>query len=189
MYQLSVENYLVHHYPTVENLPQIAKKFLFSTLKRLFHENQINTFLEENENKDTFSFVESVVEYFDVGIKINTKELDHIPSYGRVVIIANHPLGALDAMALIHLLKDIRKDIKIVANAFLGQFENLQELVIPVDNITGKTTKTTLEGIYTALENEEAVIIFPSGEVSRQLGNLAFIRLQQRHILLSFLFI
>lgn len=171
MYQLSVENYLVHHYPTVENLPQIAKKFLFSTLKRLFHENQINTFLEENENKDTFSFVESVVEYFDVGIKINTKELDHIPSYGRVVIIANHPLGALDAMALIHLLKDIRKDIKIVANAFLGQFENLQELVIPVDNITGKTTKTTLEGIYTALENEEAVIIFPSGEVSRARPN------------------
>ncbi|HHE05490.1 MAG TPA: GNAT family N-acetyltransferase, partial [Epsilonproteobacteria bacterium] len=52
-----------------------------------------------------------------------------------------------------------------------GQFENLQELVIPVDNITGKTTKKTLEGIYKALENEEAVIIFPSGEVSRARPN------------------
>ena len=97
--------------------------------------------------------------------------MDNIPAYGRVVIIANHPLGALDAMALIHLLGNVRKDIKIVANAFLGEFENLQELIIPVDNITGKTTKATLEGIYDALGNEEAVIIFPSGEVSRARPN------------------
>jgi len=171
MQQLSVENYLVHHYPVVDNLPALAKKLIFSSVKRLFHENQINTFLAENAKKDTFSFVESVVDYFDVGITLNKKEIDRIPSYGRVVIIANHPLGALDAMALIHLLKDVRKDIKIVANAFLGQFENLQDLVIPVDNITGKTTKATLEGIYEALENEEAVIIFPSGEVSRARPN------------------
>ncbi|HHE05924.1 MAG TPA: lysophospholipid acyltransferase family protein [Epsilonproteobacteria bacterium] len=171
MQQLSVENYLVHHYPAVDNLPQLAKKLIFTTVKKMFHENQINTFLAQNANKDTFSFVESVVEYFDVGITLNKKQMDHIPAYGRVVIIANHPLGALDAMALIHLLKDVRKDIKIVANAFLGQFENLQELVIPVDNITGKTTKSTLEGIYKALNNEEAVIIFPSGEVSRARPN------------------
>lgn len=167
MQQLSVENYLTHHYPVVENFPVLAKKLIFSTVKRLFHENEINTFLVENQKKDTFSFVESVVDYFDVGIKVNKKQMDRIPSYGRVVIFANHPLGALDAMALIHLLKEVRKDIKIVANAFLGQFENLQELVIPVDNITGRTTKATLDGVYTALNKEEAVIIFPSGEVSR----------------------
>ena len=167
MQQLSVEHYLTHHYPSLENFPGIAKKLLFSTAKKFFHESQINTFLEQSTHKDTFSFVESVIDYFDVGITLNSKQMDNIPAYGRVVIIANHPLGALDAMALIHLLKNVRKDIKIVANAFLGEFENLQELIIPVDNITGKTTKVTLEGIYEALKHEEAVIIFPSGEVSR----------------------
>lgn len=171
MQQLSVENYLIHHYPTVDNLPAIAKKFIFTTVKKFFHEKQINTFLEENEKKDTFTFVESVIDYFDVDIKLNKKQMSHIPSYGRVVIIANHPLGALDAMALIHLLKDVRKDIKIVANGFLGRFENLQELIIPIDNITGKTTKATLSSIYKSLDNEEAVIIFPSGEVSRARPN------------------
>ncbi len=171
MQQLSVENYLVHHYPRIEHYPLLAKKLLFSGMKRLFHERQINTFLEDNAHKDTFSFVEAVVDYFDVDIHIHKNEMQNIPSYGRVVIIANHPLGALDAMALIHLLKEVRRDIKIVANAFLGQFENLQELVIPVDNITGKTTKATLDGVYTALDNEEAVIIFPSGEVSRARPN------------------
>ena len=171
MQQLSVENYLIHHYPSLENFPDLIKKLLFSTAKKFFHENQINTFLEKSAHKDTFSFVESVIDYFDVGITLNSSQLANIPTYGRVVIIANHPLGALDAMALIHLLKDVRKDIKIVANSFLGQFENLQNLVIPVDNITGKITKGTLEGIYDALGKEEAVIIFPSGEVSRARPN------------------
>jgi len=171
MQQLSVENYLIYYYPRVEHYPALAKKLLFSGMKKLFHERQINTFLEDNAHKDTFSFVEAVVDYFDVAIHIHKNEMQNIPSYGRVVIIANHPLGALDAMALIHLLKEVRRDIKIVANAFLGHFENLQELVIPIDNVTGKTTKATLDGIYTALDNEEAVIIFPSGEVSRARPN------------------
>jgi putative hemolysin len=171
MQQLSVENYLVHHYPAVENFPSIVKNTLFSITKKLFHENQINTFLTQNRHKDTFSFVESVVDHFDVGISLQKNEMRHIPAYGRVVIIANHPLGALDAMALLHLLKDVRKDIKIVANSFLGEFENLQEIVIPVDNITGKMTKTTVESIYSALDKEMAVIIFPSGEVSRARPN------------------
>jgi len=171
MQQLSVENYLIYYYPRVEHYPTLAKKILFSGMKKLFHERQINTFLENNAHKDTFSFVEAIMDYFDVDIHIHKNEMQNIPSCGRVVIIANHPLGALDAVALIHLLKEVRRDIKIVANAFLGKFENLQELVIPVDNITGKTTKTTLDGIYTALDNEEAVIIFPSGEVSRARPN------------------
>lgn len=171
MQQISVENYLVHHYPAVESFPSIVKKTLFSIIKKLFHENQINTFLIQNKHKGTFSFVEAVVDYFDMGISLQKNEMSHIPSYGRVVIIANHPLGALDALALLHLLKDIRKDIKIVANSFLSGFENLKDIVIPVDNMTGKMTKDTVESIYSALDKEMAVIIFPSGEVSRARPN------------------
>jgi len=171
MNQLSIESYLTHHYPRLNTYPQIAQKVLFGGLKKFFHENQINFFLEENKHKDTFSFIEAVIDYFDVDIALKQNELSHIPAYGRVVIIANHPLGALDAIALLHLLQSVRKDIKIVANAFLGQLENLQSVLIPVDNVNGKMTKETVEGIYSALEAEQAVVIFPSGEVSRARPN------------------
>ena len=169
--QLSVENYMVHHYPAIETFPNVAKKVLFTMMKKLFHENQINTFMTENAHKDTFSYVEAIVDYFDISIGLKTNELTRIPSYGRTVIIANHPLGALDAMALLHLLKDVRKDIKIVANSFLSQFDNLKDIIIPVDNITGKMSKETVTNIYDALGAEQAVIIFPSGEVSRARPN------------------
>ncbi len=165
--QLSVENYMVHHYPAIETFPESAKKLLFSAMKKLFHENQINTFMTENAHKDTFSYVEAIVDYFDISIGLKSNELTRIPAYGRTVIIANHPLGALDAMALLHLLKDIRKDIKIVANSFLSQFDSLKDIIIPVDNINGKMEKETVKNIYKALDEEQAVIIFPSGEVSR----------------------
>ena len=165
--QLSVENYMVHHYPAIESFPSVAKKVLFSTMKKFFHENQINIFMADNAHKDTFSYVEAIVDYFDISISLKTNELTRIPAYGRTVIIANHPLGALDATALLHLLKDVRKDIKIVANSFLYQFDNLKDIIIPVDNVQGKMSKETVKRIYKALEAEEAVIIFPSGEVSR----------------------
>ncbi|HEY9190898.1 MAG TPA: GNAT family N-acyltransferase [Sulfurovum sp.] len=169
--QLSVENYMTHHYPAIDSFPQLAKKVMFSALKSLFHENQINTFMAENAHKDTFSYVEAIVDYFDISVGLKTNEFARIPSYGRLVIIANHPLGALDAMALIHLLKDVRKDIKIVANSFLSQFDNLKDIIIPVDNIHGKMDRETVKNIYQALEEEQAVIIFPSGEVSRARPN------------------
>jgi len=169
--QISVENYMVHHYPAIETFPNIAKKVLFSGMKKLFHENEINTFMSENAHKDTYSYVEAIIDYFDVSIGLKTNELTRIPAYGRTVIIANHPLGALDAMALLHLLKDVRKDIKIVANSFLSQFDNLKDIIIPVDNINGKMDKETIKSIYKALESEESVIIFPSGEVSRAKPN------------------
>lgn len=169
--QISVENYMLHHYPSIETFPGVAKKVLFSSMKKFFHENEINTFMVENAHKDTFSYVEAIVDYFDISIGLKSNELARIPAYGRMVIMANHPLGALDAMALLHLLKDVRKDIKIVANSFLYQFDNLKDIIIPVDNINGKMDKETVRSIYGALEAEQAVIIFPSGEVSRAKPN------------------
>ena len=169
--QVSVENYMTHHYPILENFPNVAKKVLFSGMKKLFHETQINDFMAENAHKDTFAFIEAIIDYFDISIALKSNQLTHIPSYGRVVIIANHPLGALDALALIYLIKDVRKDIKIVANSFLSQFENLKDIIVPVDNIHGKMERETVKNIYSALEEEKVVILFPSGEVSRAKPN------------------
>ncbi|MBD3789698.1 MAG: lysophospholipid acyltransferase family protein [Campylobacterales bacterium] len=169
--QLSIENYMEHHYPQIIHLPQVMKNLLFAGLKKLFHEDQINLFLRENTQKDAFSFIEAIIDYFDISIGLRKEELRHIPAYGRVVIIANHPLGALDAMALMHLLKDIRSDIKIVANDFLSSLDNISSVLIGVDNITGGMNKETIKQVYHALEAEQAVIIFPSGEVSRARPN------------------
>jgi putative hemolysin len=91
----------------------------------------------------------------------------NIPSSGRVVIVANPPLGALDGLALLKLIGEIRRDVRIVANDVLSNFEQLDSLFLPVDNLGKGTRKNDIERIISSLQNEEAVIVFPAGEVSR----------------------
>ena len=168
---VSIEAYFSHNYPSFNRLPQLIRNGIFGFFRKIFHETEINDFLELHSNLDAFSFIESILEYFNIDININKNQLSRIPSYGRVVIIANHPLGALDALSLLHVIQDVRKDIKIVASNFLSSLDNLNEILIPIENIKGKMDRKSVEAMYEALNKEQAVIIFPSGEVSRARPN------------------
>jgi len=164
---VSVENYFNHNYPSFSKLPNLFRTMTLSFFKKLFHENEINDVLAKNRHLDSFDFIEFVLDYFNIDITINKNQLQRIPSYGRVVIIANHPLGALDSLALLNVIKDVRKDIKIVASNFLSEFKNLDEVLIPIENIKGKLQRSSAEAIYDALNKEQVIVVFPSGEVSR----------------------
>lgn len=138
-----------------------------SVLKRLFHESEVNQFLEKNLGCVGFEFIDRVLDHFNFSYQVSQVDRRNIPASGRVMIIANHPLGALDGLALLRLIGEIRPDVKIVANDLLMGFDGLKQLVLPVDNLGGKTGRQQLKAIMSCLHNEEAVIIFPAGEVSR----------------------
>ena len=154
-------------YPTIAKLPFVIKKPIFSFIKKVIRENEINTFLKTYENTGPFEFIDGVLDYFDFSYKVSSNQVENIPSSGRVVIIANHPLGALDALSLINLVKQVRSDIKIVANDVLSQINQLKPILLSIDAFGLKTSKESIEQIYSSLDNEEVVIVFPSGEVSR----------------------
>jgi putative hemolysin len=164
---LSVENYFNHYYHSFSKLPDLVRMTTISFFKKVFHEDEINDVLVNNRHLDAFDFIEFVLDYFNIDIAINKNQLQRIPSYGRAVIIANHPLGALDSIALLNVIKDVRKDIKIVASNFLSEFKNLDEILIPVDNVKGKLKRSSAEAIYDALNKDQVIVMFPSGEVSR----------------------
>lgn len=86
---------------------------------------------------------------------------------GRVVIVANHPIGSLDGLALLKLVRSARPDVKVVANDILSAVNPLHRLLLPVDNMGGNTPRKNLEAIQQHLRDEGALIIFPAGEVSR----------------------
>lgn len=164
---ISIETYFEHNYPSFSKMPPFIRGSIISFFKTLFHEGEINEFLLKNRHLGAFDFVELVLNYFNIDVSIKKNQLDRIPAYGRVVIIANHPLGSLDALALLNVIKDVRKDVKIVASSFLSVFKNLHDIIIPVENIRGKLDRGSVDAMYDALEKEMVVVIFPSGEVSR----------------------
>ena len=112
-------------------------------------------------------FVEQVLEYFNISYSTCNVGKERIPNKGKLVIIANHPKGSLDALALIKLISEVRQDIKVVANQMLMALTPLHPLLLPVNNMQGRTAKDNILNIQEHLQSEAVVIVFPAGEVSR----------------------
>ena len=164
---IDLQNLIVKKYPYIEKIPSFVTSPLFNIAKRLIHQDDINAVIERNRHLSAFEFTEEVLEYFDFTYKYAHSQIENVPRTGRVVIIANHPLGALDALSLIDLIKNVRSDIKVVANFLLNKIVPLKDIIIDVDPFANKMPKESMQKIYSSLEREEAVIVFPSGEVSR----------------------
>ena len=164
---IDIQKEIEKKFPNINKKENFLKKSLFKVAKKIVHEDSINQFLSQNEHLKGFEFVDAVLDYFDFDYTVSSSDLQNIPSSGKVVIIANHPLGGLDALCLLRLISQVRKDVKIVANDFLAGFEALNSLLIPIDNYKLRQSKNDIKKIYEALNNEEAIILFPAGEVSR----------------------
>ncbi|MCK5537316.1 MAG: hypothetical protein KAI79_10845, partial [Bacteroidales bacterium] len=150
---LSVEQILQKEHPKMFQYPKLITKPSISFLQLLFHEQQINNFLTDNPKKG-IGFIDAVLEHLNISYKTDNREILNVPSLGKCIVVANHPLGALDALVLIQMLISVRQDtkIKIVANALLAKLKPLEELIIPVDNMSGKLTKTSLKMIDESLQ-------------------------------------
>ena len=124
-------------------------------------------FLDSHAHLDGFALIEAGLDFLNLRYTVDQVERRRIPASGRLLIVANHPSGALDALALLHLVGSVRTDVKIVANDLLGQIEGLRELLLPVRILGGKPSAQSLAAIDQALREEQCVIVFPAGEVSR----------------------
>lgn len=163
---LNLEKSLQQRFPDLHKKP--GAKLMVKLLKALTHQDEINQFIETHQHLRGFAFLDKVLEYFNFSYQINSRALNTIPSEGRVIIVANHPIGSLDGLALLKLVRTVRPDVRIVANDLLAQIEPIRSLFIPVDNLSGRVShKTQYKTMLAALENNEAVIMFPAGEVSR----------------------
>ncbi|WP_024789581.1 MULTISPECIES: lysophospholipid acyltransferase family protein [unclassified Lebetimonas] len=163
---LNINKTVLKKYPQLKKLPKPVSKGVIKTINKIVHKNEIDEFLKEFPQKEPFTFIEEALEKLNFSYKYTVSEIENIPVNGRIIIIANHPTGILDTFCLIDLVKKVRKDIKVMANNLL-LLEQLKSILIGVDNFDNKITKASLSNINKSLHNEEAVIIFPSGEVSR----------------------
>ena len=125
------------------------------------------SFLAGHAHLRGFDFLDAALDYLDLRYVVDQVESRRVPASGRLLIVANHPSGALDALALLHFVGGVRRDVRIVANDFLTSIEPLNELFLPVRILGGKPGADSLRAIEQALEAEQCVIVFPAGEVSR----------------------
>lgn len=105
-------------------------------------------------------------------LRISLSGLKNIPSKGSVIVVANHPTGIADGIAIFQVLAQIRKDITFFANRdALRASPSLSEMLIPVEWVDAKRTvsrnKETLKAIMRAIRSKRLIVIFPSGRLAK----------------------
>lgn len=99
---------------------------------------------------------------------VQIKGLENLPAAGRCVIIANHPTGLADGMAVFKAIQDKRPEHIYLANAdALRVMPHCEDIIIPVEWVKTKRShqkaRQTLISTRNALKAETCVVIFPSG--------------------------
>jgi putative hemolysin len=148
--------------------PQLLKVlpgFILSYIKRIVHEDHVNEFIRVHGHKTSFEFVDAIIDEFKPIVSFSG--LENIPVSGGAVVAANHPLGGLDAMALLKAIGQKRRDLKFIVNDVLLNIKNFENEFIGV-NKHGKNSSQTLDLIDSYYNSEQLVLIFPAGLVSRK---------------------
>lgn len=138
-----------------------------SLLKKLLYEEEFQQFAADHRHLKGLDMVEQVLDHLDILCAIPAHDLEQIPAHGPLIVIANHPTGTLDGLALLYALSRVRRDVKVVTNRMLSHLEPLSSLFIPVDNMGGRTAKSSFTLMEQHLQNAGVLIFFPAGEVSR----------------------
>jgi putative hemolysin len=159
---IDIENIIKNKNP---RLSKWLPGFILRYLKRILHEDQINDFLAKQKDVYNIDFCIAVMEYLEITVEING--LENIPKDKAVIIVLNHPLGGMDAIALVAALKGHREDIKFIVNDILMNLKNLEGLFIGI-NKHGKLGVSTRNQVLDVFSTDEAVCVFPAGLVSRK---------------------
>ncbi len=162
---LSIEQSLTERLPWLAQHPAIRRP-MAGMLGRLADEDGFNRVLQRVGAVEGFAFVERVLDVLGTSYHFDPREREHIPLEGPLLVVANHPLGMQDALALLQLIGSVRSGVRILGNDWLATVPQLSKLLLPVD-VFGKGAASRPRGIYRALQNGEALIVFPAGEVSR----------------------
>lgn len=159
-------------------LYKILPKFFFSYLKRIIHEDFVNAMIYRHRDKTGLDFVAAILDEFEVNIRIysnfTTSPLHHVttdipslfPPDGRYIIAANHPLGGLDGLVLIHVAGQVNNKLVFPVNDLLMNIPGLKPLFIPI-NKHGKNTEN-IRIIDNTFASDKLILYFPAGLVSRK---------------------
>jgi putative hemolysin len=105
---------------------------------RLFKLRKLdNIYSGLNTRADPFEFSRQALEKLRIHL-LPTGKCGPIPRTGPLIIVANHPFGCLEGLALVQIISEVRRDVRFLANYFLNalppatisQIKSLSELSV-----------------------------------------------------------
>lgn len=105
-----------------------------------------------------------------VEFDVADEDVARIPRKGALVVVANHPYGAVEGLILLRLLATVRPDVRVLANRLLGRIPELRPLLLDVDVFGGEgaaaSNRAPLRAGIRHLRAGGVLALFPAGEVA-----------------------
>jgi 1-acyl-sn-glycerol-3-phosphate acyltransferase len=138
--------------------------FVIKLVRKLVDEDGMNETIHRSRHLEGSPFIDDVLKNWNVELIVRGEKM---PAEGRYICVANHPVGAIDALSFLAVLCKNYKDVISPSNEMLGLIPNLRPLMLGI-NVFGKNSKETAAALEELFRSGTQVMIFPSGEVSRR---------------------
>ena len=129
---LSIEQSLTDRLPWLAQYPRLRRP-MAGMLGRLADEHGFNRVLDRVGDAEGFDFVDRVLDVLGTSHQVNPIDLENIPVDGPLLVVANHPLGMQDALALLQMIGPVRRDVRFLGNDWLAVIPQLDKLMLPVE--------------------------------------------------------
>jgi len=164
--RIDVEKVLRSKNPT---LAKTIPPFIVNYLKKIVHQDDLNSFLEESGHLKDAQLINAGLRFFEITYTV--KGTENIPAGGRNIFVSNHPLGGLDGLVFISELSKHFPVIKFPVNDILTNIENLSGIFLPVNKhgLQDRAAARSIEGSYAS---DDQILYFPAGLCSRKKGGI-----------------
>jgi putative hemolysin len=120
--------------------------------------------------RSELNFFDRALHVTGIDYLISAEDRDRIPHEGTLIIVSNHPHGAIDGLLLGSLLVSVRNDVKFIVNYLLEYLKELDPYFIHVDPFGGtaatKSNAGPIKEVFKYLKAGGCIGTFPSGTVS-----------------------
>lgn len=112
-----------------------------------------------------------LLETADIRTGISANDLAGIPRTGPLIVVANHPTGFAEGVAIPAVLDSIRSDVTVMGHTYFKRWPALASRMVLVNPQASGSARsanaTSLKDAAKILRNGECLMMFPGAEVAR----------------------
>ncbi|HIW87564.1 MAG TPA: 1-acyl-sn-glycerol-3-phosphate acyltransferase [Candidatus Onthomorpha intestinigallinarum] len=152
-----------------KRLLRLIPQFAMNWFKKLVHIDQINALLYKYRDTKGVDFAKCIVEK-ELGVKIVVNNPENIPVNSRALVVANHPIGSIDGMALMIAVGRTRNDILFPVNDMLCALPPFKGIFVPINKYGRNSSNHDI--LNEAFHSDSCVMFFPAGTESKYIDGV-----------------
>ena len=136
----------------------------------MFNLEEFNTLYRRTQSDALTPFYSRVLRVLEITANVRAAAGAQVPTSGPLLVVANHPHGMVDGLALADIVGRTRRDVRVLTNHLLEGLPELEDMCLFVNafSTSARQSRVGLRAARLWLDQGGALILFPAGAVAHQ---------------------